>query len=351
MAIEQFRITAPAVSVEKYGSGHINRTFLAVCEDGKRYILQQINTKVFTDVDGLMNNITSVTDHIRNKTHDERSTLRVIRTLDGKNYYRDEEGAAWRVYDFVEGSLSLDAVEIEQDFYESAVGIGNFQKHLSDFPAETLVETIPRFHDTPNRVANLKKAIAEDKAGRKASVQREIDFALAREEDAAENMKKLQAGLLPLRVTHNDTKLNNVLMNAATRKAMCVIDLDTVMPGLAANDFGDSIRFGASTGAEDEKNLDKIEMSLRLYETYTEGFLSECGKSLTEEELISLPIGAKLMTYECGIRFLTDYLDGDVYFATHYEGQNLDRCHTQFKLVADMEKKMDRMHAIVEENK
>jgi len=258
------------------------------------------------------------------------------------------DGNFWRVYDFVEDSICLQLPETPEDFYQSAVAFGNFQQQLKDFPAHTLCEVIPNFHNTADRYRLFREALAADVCGRAAQVRDEVEFALAREEEAATLVNMLAAGELPLRVTHNDTKLNNVMLDARTRKPLCVVDLDTVMPGLSLYDFGDSIRFGAATAAEDEKDLSKVWMDLNLYETYTRGFLSAC-PGLTQNERDMLPMGAKLMTLECGVRFLTDYLNGDVYFSTHYEGQNLDRCRTQFKLVADMESKWDDMKRIVKE--
>ena len=345
--LNQFPLNGTPVSCERYGSGHINETYLVVTDAGKRYILQKINHHVFQDVEGLMRNISAVTEHLSRKDADPRHSLHIIPTNDGKAYATENADAYWRVYDFVEGSLCLQAPETLEDFRQSALAFGSFQRALADFPAGTLAETIPQFHDTPNRYRNLHAAMAADGLGRAASVQPEIAFALAHEADADRNMALLRAGKLPLRVTHNDTKLNNVLLDAETRTPLCVIDLDTVMPGLVANDFGDSIRFGASTGAEDEKDLGKIEMSLERFAAYTEGFLEACGASLTQEELESLPWGAKLMTLEVGIRFLTDYLEGDIYFHTAYPEHNLDRMRTQFKLVADMEAKWTEMQKII----
>ena len=344
---EQFRIQGKQLSCERYGNGHINETYLVKTTSGLDYILQKINTNVFQNVEGLMANIVAVTEYLAARDGDPRHTLHVVPTLDGKSFFRDPEGGCWRVYDFVTDSICLEKVESEEDFVQSAIAFGQFQRQLAEFPAATLTETIPHFHDTADRVRQLRDAIAADKAGRLQKVQSEIAFALDRAEEAGCMVRMLAEGKLPLRVTHNDTKLNNVMLDAATRKPLCVIDLDTVMPGLAANDFGDSIRFGASTAAEDEKDLDKVEMSLPLFEAYARGFLGACGESLTDEEIRTLPMGAKLMTYECGIRFLADYLNGDTYFRTHYPEQNLDRCHTQFKLVADMEKKWDAMAAVI----
>ena len=347
--MERFAILGKPEDFDVYGFGHINNTHLVGTKCGKRYILQKINNHVFKDVPALMENVQAVTEFLREKNDDPRSTLSLVPTVDGKPYlFREEDHSYWRMYDFIEGSICLQQAETPADFYESAVAFGNFQEQLTQFPAETLHETIPNFHNTKDRYRIFRETLAKDPCGRAKEVQAEIDFALAREAEASTLIDLLTAGKLPLRVTHNDTKLNNVMLDAKTRKALCVIDLDTVMPGLSLYDFGDSIRFGAATAAEDEKDLSKVEMSLELFEMYTRGFLSAC-HGLTELEKEMLPMGAKLMTLECGVRFLTDYIDGDHYFSVHYDGQNLDRCRTQFKLVADMEQKWDAMHNIVRE--
>ena len=330
--LRTFRLDAKPVSCEPYGCGHINVTYLAVTESGLRYILQKINNNTFRDVAGLMENITAVTEFLRTKTDDPRGVLTLVKTHDSASYLHAQD-AYWRVYDFVEDSICLQLPETDEDFYQSAVGFGTFQQLLTDFPAAKLHETIPNFHNTPDRYRAL---------------QPEIEFALARQAEMSAIQNALTAGELPLRVTHNDTKLNNVLLDAKTRKALCVIDLDTVMPGSSLYDFGDSIRFGAATAAEDEKDISKMEMSLDRFRVFTRGYVRAC-PGLTEAELALLPLGAKTMTMECGVRFLTDYLDGDHYFAVHRDGQNLDRARTQFKLVADMEKKWDEMRKIVKE--
>ena len=343
-----FSLDTKPVSCERYGCGHINVTYLVVTESGRRYILQKINNSIFKDVPGLMGNIAAVTKYLRTIISDPRGVLTLVPTTDGADYLEYEDGSFWRVYDFVEQSLCLQAPESADDFYQSAVAFGTFQQQLKDFPAETLCEVIPNFHNTVDRYRIFKEALAADVCGRAASVKDEIEFALAREQEAGTLVNMLAEGKLPLRVTHNDTKLNNVMLDEATRKPLCVIDLDTTMPGLSLYDFGDSIRFGAATAAEDEKDLSKMVMDINLFETYTKGFLSAC-PGLTQNERDMLPMGAKLMTLECGVRFLTDYLSGDTYFRTHYEGQNLDRCRTQFKLVADMESKWDEMKRIVKD--
>ena len=356
----QFQTEGGAVEHAPYGNGHINDTFLVVCETGegrrKRYILQRMNRSIFKMPQQLMENVVNVPEYLRGIIakrggDPDRGTLNVVKTKDGSNYYLDGQGDYWRMFLFVEQTVCLEKVESAKDFYDSAVAFGNFQKMLSDYPAKTLHETIPNFHNTPSRFSDFRRAVREDKMGRAAQAKEEIEFALAREKDTRVLTDMLKAGELPLRVTHNDTKLNNILFDADTKKAICIIDLDTVMPGLSHYDFGDSIRFGASTGAEDEKDLDKIEMDLSLFEAFTKGYLEGCGGSLTEKEIEMLPMGAKLMTYECGIRFLADFLEGDTYFKIHRDGHNLDRARTQFKLVKDMEDKWADMAAIVEKYK
>lgn len=356
-AIANFQYEGILVDERPYGSGHINDTYLLTFEIAEmgsiKVILQRMNKDVFANPEGLMENIVGVTSHLRKKIIEnggdpERETLNVIKTVEGKPYYLDSHGDYWRSYKFITDATSYDQVEKPEHFYQSAVAFGNFQCLLSDYPAETLHETIVGFHDTRARFAAFKKAVEEDKLGRAAGVQKEIEFVLARE-DVADCFSELQEkGEIPLRVTHNDTKLNNIMIDNKTGKAICVIDLDTVMPGLAMNDFGDSIRFGASTAAEDETDLDKVSCSMELFELYTKGYIEGCNGKLTKREIELLPMGAKVMTFECGMRFLMDYLQGDVYFKIHRAGHNLDRSRTQFKLVADMEQKWEQMRKIVE---
>lgn len=344
-----FCLEGTPVSCEPYGSGHINVTYL-LKTDKKNYILQKINDSIFKDVDGLMNNITAVTGWLAKEAKDEREVLHVIPTVDGRPYLRTPEGC-YRVYDFVTGSLCMDAAETEEDFYQSAYAFGTFQRQLAGFPAETLCETIPNFHNTVDRYRLFKEALKKDVCGRAAGCAPEIEFALKHEQEAGMMLDMLAKGLLPLRVTHNDTKLNNVLLDAQTRKPLCVIDLDTVMPGLAGNDFGDSIRFGANTAAEDEKDLSKVKFSVPLFTAYANGFLAACD-TLNRDEIETLPLGAKLMTLECGVRFLTDYLSGDTYFRIHRPEHNLDRTRTQFRLIEEMEahwqEMMDAVHRAAE---
>lgn len=346
--LEQFRLDAPAVSCERYGFGHINETYLVVTESGRRYILQKISNRAFPDVAGLQENIAAVTAHLRRQNDEPNSALNLIFTGAGESWYHHGENSDWRVYDFIENSICLQAPEGPEDFYQSAIAFGSFQQQLSTFPAETLHETIRNFHNTPDRYRLFRQTLEADSEGRAAEVQPEIEFALSHEAVGGQLTRMLRDGELPLRVTHNDTKLNNVMLSSETRMPLCVIDLDTTMPGLSAYDFGDSIRFGAATAAEDEKNLEKVTMSLELFRIFTRGFLKAC-PGLTEKERQALPLGALTMTLECGLRFLTDYLAGDHYFGIHYPEHNLDRCRTQFKLVVDMEAKMTQMQQIVKE--
>ena len=348
-AAAAFDFGLPTGEAERYGAGHINDTFAVWAADhSRRWILQRINTDTFTDPAGLMENVTGVTSYLRREIlarggDPDRETLNVVPTREGKPYYTDCEGGAWRAYLFVEGTVCLQKVENERDFYTVAETFGNFQNQLAGYPAATLHETIARFHDTPNRYANFEKALAADVMGRAKDVGPEIAFIRAREADCRVLVDQLAAGVLPLRVTHNDTKLNNVLIDQATGKGICVIDLDTVMPGLSAYDFGDSIRFGANDCAEDEPDQSKVHFSLHLYEVFARGYLAAAGSAMTEAERRSLPWGAKLMTLECGIRFLTDYLEGDHYFKISRPAQNLDRARTQFTLVEGMEREFDAM--------
>ena len=336
-----------------YGEGHINDTFVVWRADHtKRFILQRINTDTFTDPAGLMENICGVTRHLRTKIQAEggdpgRECLNVIPTLSGAAYSIDSEGNAWRAYDFVENTVCLQQVGCEADFRTVAETLGKFQNQLADYPASTLHETIARFHDTPNRYANFEKALAADALGRAKTIAPEIAFIHAREKDCHVLLDQLAAGEIPLRVTHNDTKINNVLLDEATGKGICVIDLDTVMPGLSAYDFGDSIRTGANDCAEDEPDQSKVHFDLHLYEVFAKGYLSTAGSTMHTAERRSLAWGAKLMTLECGIRFLTDYLEGDHYFHVARPDHNLDRARTQFTLVRQMEEVFDQMLEIV----
>jgi len=354
--MQAFGIQEEILICEPFGSGHINDTYRVVTktEKGeKEYVLQRMNTQIFQNPVGLMNNIKLVTEYMREiiikKGGDsERETLHFYPTTDGKMYYIDEEGKYWRLEDMVMRSLSYDLAANREMFASTGTAFGQFMADLADFPADQLVEVIPNFHNTRVRYQTFVSEVEANRAGRIEDCRPEIEFALARKELAESIVKQLENNELPLRVTHNDTKINNILMDADTDQPLCIIDLDTIMPGACAYDFGDSIRFGASSALEDEKDLDKVYMKLDLFEAYTEGYMKAVGKTLTPAEAKSLAVGAMLLTYETGIRFLGDYLNGDVYFKTHRPGQNLDRARTQLKLVADMEAKFDQMQAIVD---
>ena len=357
--ISKFCLDAEAISLEPHGNGHINTTFLVKTEAGTRYILQRISGEAFKDVPALMENLSNVTEYLEKKSAAEGTKAHVlipVKTEDGGTFIEAEDSentpaGYYRMTPFAENSISLEAPESDEDFYECAVSFGTFISELADFPAEKLHETIPNFHNTPDRFRLFHEALKRaekdpELAGRIEEAKAEIDFAMLRESEAGELQAMRESGELPTRVTHNDTKLNNILLDAKTRKLLYVIDLDTVMPGLAHFDYGDCIRFGASTASEDEPDLTKVECDMHLFEVFTEGFIAAC-EGLTDREINTLPLGAKTITLELAVRFLTDYLDGDKYFATKYPGHNLQRCRTQMKLVKDMEDKWEEMNAIV----
>ena len=343
--------------VKSFGEGHINETYAVYMPgpegtDVPRYVLQRVNIHVFKNPAQVMENIFSVTEYLREVIRKEggdldRETLSYIKTKSGDTYFEDADGQPWRCLHYVPNSICHQTVEEPQQFYQSARSFGHFLKQLGDYPAEDLYETIPRFHDTVKRFRDFSEAVRKDVKNRAGPCREEIDFALAREADCGVLMKQLQEGVLPLRVTHNDTKLNNILFDADTDQGLCIIDLDTIMPGLAANDFGDSIRFGASTAEEDEPDLSKVHFDIHLYELYVKGYLEMAREVLTPAEIDSLPWGARLMTLECGMRFLADYLQGDVYFKTAYPDHNLVRARTQFRLVKEMEEQFDSMYEIL----
>lgn len=352
---DKFSLGGEFTGYEKCNNGHINSTYMLIFEENgkvKKYILQKINTAVFKDPDKLMSNIVAVTSHIRRKNEEmnvpwaDRGTLTFSPCNDGKYYYIDDGGNCWRVYGYIGDVYTCNAIDSTEVFENAGVAFGEFQNILADFDGASLYETIENFHNTVSRFSDFKKAVDENISGRLDTAKEEVEFAVAREKDTHVLVDMIAEGRLPLRVTHNDTKLNNILFDNISDKGICIIDLDTVMPGLSLYDFGDSIRFGANTAAEDEKDVSKVSLSLELYEAYVKGYLRSAKNSLTDLEKELLPWGAKIMTYECGIRFLMDYLNGDVYFHTDYPEHNLVRARTQFALVADMEKKMDEMKAI-----
>jgi len=342
-AAESFCLEGSVTDICPYGEGHINVTLLVTTTE-KRYILQKMNTNVFPDPDRLMANICGVTEHLRARGIE---TLDVVPTKDGKSFLKN--GKCYRVYKFIENTVTYQKVTDAKVFFNSGKAFGEFQNYLAEFDASRLTETIARFHDTPKRFADFKAALEADAFGRAKECEKEIGFLLSHADTYGKVMDGLKDGSLPLRVTHNDTKLNNILMDEKTNEARAVIDLDTVMPGSMLYDFGDSIRFGASTAAEDEKDLDKVHFDISLFEAYTRGYCGAVKASITEREKELLPYGAYLMTVECGMRFLTDYLSGDTYFATKYEGHNLVRCRTQLRLAEEMEKSFPAMKKIVEE--
>ena len=352
VVIAAFEVEGKVVDCIPFGNGHINDTRLVTMDNGVQYVAQRINKNVFKRPDLLMENYVGVTKFIRKKIEEMggdplREVLNAIPTKEGKPYHLDEEGQYWRLLVYVTDSIGYDKVERPEQFYDSAVSFGDFQYMLRDYPAETLHETIVNFHNTPDRYRQLMEAIENNAAGRLSEVSAEVEFAKARKEFAATLENAHKEGRLPLRVTHNDTKLNNILFDTNNGQALCVIDLDTIMPGYSVNDFGDSIRFGATTALEDETDLSKVNFDISLYELYVKGFVEGAKGGLTEGELEMLPIGAIMMTFECGMRFLADYLNGDTYFRIHRPSHNLDRCRNQFKLVADMESQLDQMRAIV----
>lgn len=353
--LNAYDFPAILIGAVRYGQGHINDTYCVVCQpqdgDAIRFILQGLSATAFPHPDELMENFIGITTYLRDKViaaggDPARETLSLVKTKEGKDYYTDSTGRVWRLMPYVEGTDCLQRATPEL-FEASARAFGRFQKLLQDYPAQTLHETIVNFHNTEDRFAKFLMALDEDKMDRAKDVQDEINFALARKADCSVVLQAYRDGKLPLRVTHNDTKLNNILIDRTSGEGICVIDLDTTMPGFSVNDFGDSIRFGANRSDESEKNLSKVNFDLGLYEAYTRGFLEGTDGCLTEAELEYLPWGARLMTLECGIRFLTDYLDGDHYFRVGYPEQNLDRCRTQFKLVQDMEQAFSEMHKII----
>lgn len=356
--LNAFQFSGELAEIKQLNDGHINDTyyFEFIEESGHRckYLVQVLNTYVFKNPDSLMKNVVGVTNYlhdmvIKNGGDPERESLYVYPTKDNKPYYVDSNGKCWRCYNFIYNAHTVQMVDCPETFYKAAKAFGKFQQMLADYPGETLAETIPNFHNTVSRFADFKKAVEDNLSGRANQAESEISFVLAREKDCSVLLDLLKEGKLPLRVTHNDTKLNNVMLDNETGEGICIVDLDTVMPGLSLYDFGDSIRFGANTAAEDEKDLSKVSLSLEYFKAYAMGYLSTAGESLTAEEIHQLAFSSKLMTLECGMRFLGDFINGDVYFKTAYPEHNLVRCRTQFKLVEEIEKHLDEMNAIVKD--
>ena len=337
-------------------TGHINETFKVVYRNGdavEKYTFQAINTNVFKKPDEVMSNISAVTEYIRNKyvsmgeSYDRRVLEFQKAEETGLYYYIDEENHFWRVYKYVDNASTYNEAPNTDSLYNAGRSFGKFQMLLSDFPMDTLFETIPDFHNTAARYDQLDQAIAADQAGRVSEVQEEIAFFEERRKIASRFNDLQKEGKLPLRVTHNDTKCNNVLIDDQTGEGVCIIDLDTVMPGLSVNDFGDAIRSCSNSAAEDEKDLSKVYFKRENFDAFARGFLEASSQALTPCEIDNMVWGAIMMTLECGSRFLADYLNGDTYFRTTRPGQNLDRCRTQMKLVSEMEKMFDSLNETV----
>ncbi len=354
--VRQFEFEGDFVLAGPYGSGHINDTYAAIFRvngTNRRYILQRINHHVFRNPEGLMKNIEIVTDHLRQKIlaadgDPQRETLTLVPTRDGKCYTRTESGDYWRAYIFIENARTYESVERLDHIYNAAWAFGNFQNMLSDLPASLLTETIPGFHNTKKRFETFLEVVDVDDHNLAQTSKSEIEFVLSKREQTSILVDLIEQGKLPERITHNDTKLNNVMIDDHTGAGICIIDLDTVMPGLSLYDFGDSIRSFANPASEDDRDLSNVQFDLEVFDRYTQGYMEAAGKTLTLLEIEFLPLSATLMTFECGMRFLADHLQGDTYFKTERENHNLDRCRTQFKLAQSMEEHFDEMVNIVE---
>jgi len=354
---EQFRFEGEFVEASPYGSGHINDTYAARFRQGnggtRRYIIQRINHNVFKRPDYVMHNMERVTRHMRDRIiaadgDPMRETITLVPTIDEKAYYKSLSGEYWRAYHFIEGARAYQKAENPELPYRAARAFGRFLNLVNDLPPDQLYDTIPDFHHTPKRFHAFAQALENDPQNRARDVKSEIDFVLNRSGETTVLTSLVASGEMPKRITHNDTKFDNVMIDNETGEGICVIDLDTVMGGLAVFDFGDSVRIGVSTGAEDEPDTSKVSLNLDIFDRLAQGFLEETHEFLTPAEVDHLAFGAKLITFEQGIRFLTDYLDGDLYYKTHRPRHNLDRCRTQFRLVSEMERNFDDMLQIIE---
>jgi len=350
-----FQIDGRLRDVRPYGTGHINRTYCSTFETPagrRRFVHQQINTRIFRQPDKLMENIRRVTEHLQAKVRAEggdpaREALTLVPARDGGVVWRDPAGEVWRTYRFIEGARTYDVVEQEDHVRAAGAAFARFQRRLADLPGPRLHETIAHFGDTRARFEQFEAALAADAAGRAAEARADVDFALARRHTAPVLMELLESGRVPERITHYDTKFNNVMIDDATGEGVCVIDLDTVMPGVILYDFGDAVRQTANPAAEDEGDLAKVRLNLGRFELLTRGYLGGAREFLTDVEVDHLAFAARLITFTIGLRFLTDHLSGDVYFRVHRAGHNLDRCRTQFHLVRQMEERADEIDAII----
>lgn len=356
--LPHFCFSGRYVSCDEICSGNINTTYhLTYALPGGEtceYLLQRINSYAFKDPIAVMHNIELVSGHIQSAYEAQgincsRRMLRVIHTKDNQPLFQESDGSCWRAYNYISNATAYDQIKKPEHFYEAGRAFGEFQRLLTDFPASELSETIPDFHNTLRRFYAFVAAVAADKAGRASSVDDEIEFFFDRRRMMGEIVRRLDSGELPVRVTHNDTKINNVMIDNATDKAICVIDLDTVMPGSALYDFGDAIRSGASTAMEDEEDFSKVSIDVGLFEQFTRGFLSEVRDVLTPAEIEMLPLSVKIITCELAMRFLTDYIDGDLYFKVRSPEHNLIRARNQMKLLTDIEEKYDQLQAICRE--
>ncbi len=349
----QFTIKSPVVSAKPMGIGNINASYVVTCEDGSKYALQRINTGIFKDPKGMMGNIFAVTEHIRNKVIAEggdpdREVLHYLKTASGEPVLETEDGV-YRMYRFVDDALTIQQVPDAEWAYQCAYAFGRFQKQLSDFDSSVLVETIPNFHHTQKRYETFLASVEKDTAGRKAEVADLIEFAKNESYLASAIVKDVEAGILPVRVTHNDTKINNVLFNPETKRGMCIIDLDTVMPATTLYDFGDMVRTAATVTEEDDERYDQVGMDLRYFKALVKGYYEGSEGALTREEIKRFPLSAKVITYETFLRFLTDYLDGDVYFACRKDRHNLIRATNQMYLLRNMEDHYEQMLSVLDE--
>lgn len=355
---KQFQIYGEILHAETCKIGHINETYSATYDQGGtrvRYIHQKINQNVFKKPDVVMSNVVRVTTHLRKKLEEmnadniTRRCLTIVPTRDGGSFYRDPEGNFWRTFVFVEGVQTFESVQSPKQAYEAGKAFGTFQSLLVDLPGERLHDTIPDFHNSRKRFDALKQAVEDDHFNRAQDAAPEIEFALRREGMVDVILNAMTKGKIPERITHNDTKFNNVMLDIQTGEAMCVVDLDTVMPGCALYDFGDIVRTATSPTLEDELDLRKVRMQMPMFEAITKGYMSAAGKFLNATERSLIAFAGKLITFTIGLRFLTDFLNGDTYFRIHRPGHNLDRCRTQFKLVQSIEEQEEEMQKFVAE--